>query len=530
MNSFKILFIPLVFFSCSKSGNEKEYKSPEESFPGLFEEVQLQAVFPDSKTFVDCVPKYQAKYILSAYEEQKEADNFDLEAFVLEHFEKPLMNESGFKTDASLSAEEHINKLWNVLTREPEEGGTLIPLRKSYVVSGGRLGEVYYWDSYFTMLGLQVAGKDSLIENMVLNFAQLIQDLGHIPNGNRSYYLSRSQPPFFSLMVELLAEVKEDDQILLRFLPQLQKEYQYWMAVANTEQTAQQKEAIENGDAAYNKAVFIEDGQILNRYYDNSDMPRPEAYKEDVQTAKASGREVKGVYRDLRSGAESGWDYSSRWLRDGESLETIHTTEILPVDLNALLYHLEEVLERAYSLSTKEKQYSESFKALKEKRKALFDTYFWDESKGFYFDYDFVSQKQKETYSLAAVYPLFFGIASAEQAQKVADKIDSLFLMPGGVNSTLDQTGQQWDAPNGWASLQWMTIKGLRNYGHIELATEIKKRWISNNLRVYQNTGKMVEKYNVNDLSLEAGGGEYPVQDGFGWTNGVLLRLLSEGK
>ncbi|MCL4167260.1 UNVERIFIED_CONTAM: hypothetical protein GTU68_003007 [Idotea baltica] len=281
---------------------------------------------------------------------------------------------------------------------------------------------------------------------------------------------------------------------------------------------------------AFNKAVFIEENQILNRYYDNSDKPRPEAYKEDVETAKESGRDVKEVYRHLRSGAESGWDYSSRWLRDGKSLETIHTTEILPVDLNALLYHLEEVLEKAYSLSSKEQAYSESFKALKDKRRALFDTYFWNEAEGFYFDYDFVAKEKKATYSLAGVYPLFFGIASEEQAQKVANKIGALFLMPGGVNSTLYETGQQWDAPNGWAPLQWMTIKGLRNYGHTELANEIKNRWIANNFRVYKNTGKMVEKYNVNDLSLEAGGGEYPVQDGFGWTNGVLLKLLSEAE
>lgn len=528
MNFFKILSFCLLLSSCSDSTNKKEYKSPEESFPGLFEEVQLQAVFPDSKTFVDCVPNYKPSFILSAYEEQKILADFDLKTFVLKYFEKPVVNNSGFKSDASLSAVQHINKLWDVLTREPDEGGTIIPLRKSYVVPGGRFGEVYYWDSYFTMLGLQVAQKDSLIENMVLNFAQLIQDIGHIPNGNRSYYLSRSQPPFFSLMVELLAEVKQDEQVLLRFLPQLQKEYQYWMAVANSEQATAQNEAKIKGDRAFNKVVFIEESQILNRYYDNSDKPRPEAYKEDVETAKKSGRDAKEVYRHLRSGAESGWDYSSRWFRDGVSLETIHTTEILPVDLNALLYHLEEVLEKAYNLSEKEQGYSDSFKALKEKRKELFDTYFWNESEGFYFDYDFVLKKRKETYSLAGVYPLYFGIASEEQAQKVADKIETSFMMSGGVNSTLYETGQQWDAPNGWAPLQWMTIKGLRNYGYIKLADEIKNRWIANNLRVYKNTGKMVEKYNVNDLRLEAGGGEYPVQDGFGWTNGVLLKLLSE--
>ena len=523
-----IFLLSYVLWACGGGVSQKEYKPLEEVYPGLFEQVQLAAVFPDSKTFVDCVPKYAVEDIMKAYNDRKDKANFDLKAFVLEFFDLPQKHDSGYQTDTTLNAQEHINELWSVLTRDPgEDGGTLIPLRKSYVVPGGRFGEIYYWDSYFTMLGLKESGKDTLIANMVGNFAQLIQDFGHIPNGNRSYYLSRSQPPFFSYMVDLLAEMKNDEQIYVEFLPQMQKEYQYWMSAADKIESAKQDSVKSAKGKAFKKVIFIEKDHLLNRYCDEGNTPRPEAYKEDVETAKRAGGDAQVIYKHLRSGAESGWDYSSRWLKDGKTLASIHTTDIAPVDLNALLYHLEETLEKAYLIKG-QKEYAASFHTLKQKRKALFDTYFWNQEKGFYYDYDFVEGKQTEVASLAAVYPLFVGLATPEQAAKVAEKLEKEFLMAGGLSSTLVNTGQQWDAPNGWAPLQWMAIKGLRNYGNVDLANEIKNRWVSQNLRVYKNTGKMVEKYNVYDISLLAGGGEYPVQDGFGWTNGVLMKLLNE--
>ena len=145
-------------------------------------------------------------------------------------------------------------------------------------------------------------------------------------------------------------------------------------------------------------------------------------------------------------------------------------------------------------------------------------------------DYDLKKNQHTAVPNLAAVYPLFFKIADAKQAAAVAKRIEKDFLKAGGLISTLNHTGQQWDAPNGWSPLQWMTIQGLRNYGQDKLANTIAERWVALANKVYKKTGKILEKYNVEDLSLEAGGGEYPVQDGFGWTNGVLLRLLKENK
>jgi alpha,alpha-trehalase len=143
-------------------------------------------------------------------------------------------------------------------------------------------------------------------------------------------------------------------------------------------------------------------------------------------------------------------------------------------------------------------------------------------------DYDYVKEKRTDIYSLAAVYPLFFRIATGEQARLVAGKIEELFLKPGGVITTLNETGQQWDSPNGWAPLQWITIKGLEYYHENLLAGTIKERWLNLNKDVYKKTFKMMEKYNVVDLSKEGGGGEYPSQDGFGWTNGVFQNLSNE--
>lgn len=526
---FLYTIICVSLWACGETVTKKEYKSPDEEYGELFREVQLKSIFPDSKTFPDCTPKIAASEILLKYEEQKLKKNFDLRAFVLENFKLPQSLNTTYVNNKNNSIEQNIDESLKLLTRQPkDEGGTLVPLLKPYVVPGGRFGEAHYWDTYFVMLGLQASGKDSLMSNMVLNLAQLIQDFGHIPSGNRSYYFSRSQPPFFALMVKLLSKMKGQEQKYVQYLPQIQREYQYWMAVENGGEDAQkQNEARKKGDKAYRKTVFIGKDDILNRYYDDKNTPRPEAYREDIAIASKSGRNKDEMYRHLRSGAESGWEFSSRWLSDGQNLTSIHTTDILPVDLNALLYNLEITIAEIYR-AKEEPEYAKSMEILANKRKAIFDKYFWNETAGFYFDYDFITGKQTDVYSLAAVYPLFFKMATPAQAQKVAQIIESKFLQAGGLMTTLNKTNQQWDGSNGFAPLQYLAIQGLRNYGFNDLANKIKKNWIANNLQVYKNTGKMMKSYNVYDLSQKTVGGDFPAQEGFAWTNGVLLKLLSE--
>jgi alpha,alpha-trehalase len=482
----------------------------------LFEDVQMQQVFADGKTFVDCIPKADADTILAAYHKAKDKAEFDLKQFVLAHFALPKTFTATIETASTV--EEHIHQLWSVLTRKPDEaGGSLIPLPSAYVVPGGRFGEVYYWDSYFTMLGLHASGMYEMIENMVKNFAHLIHTIGFIPNGNRTYYLGRSQPPFFSLMVQLLATVK-GKTILVDYLPQLEKEYSFWMTG---------KEQLHKRNIAVNYTVLMSNGAVLNRYWDAFDTPRPESYREDVELSHDNEQPKEILYRHLRAGAASGWDYSCRWFAAINRFDTIHTTEIIPVDLNCLLYHLELTIAEALELKN-EIASAQEMKEGAEKRKTAIQYYCWNDALQFYTDYDFINGETTVVKSLAASFALYFKIATKEQADAIAVTLEKEFLKDGGLVTTLHQTGQQWDAPNGWAPLQWMSILGLEKYNYSSLAAETARRWIQLNKNVFARTGKLMEKYNVVDTHLEAGGGEYEGQDGFGWTNGVLLALIKK--
>lgn len=481
----------------------------------LFEKVQLENVFPDNKTFPDCIAKESLEVINKKFFKEKNQANFDLKAFIKAHFDMPVNRTAAYESNKEHSIEEHLDTLWKVLTREPEhENSSLIPLPKPYVVPGGRFGEVYYWDSYFTMLGLRASGRIDMIESMIDNFSYLLETIGHIPNGNRSYYIGRSQPPFYAQMVKLLSEEK-GLEILVKYLPYLEQEYHFWMNGTN-ELSPHQR--------AVHRVVLMPDGNVLNRFWDENNTPRPESFKEDLELSHQSSQSPNDLFRHIRAAAESGWDFSSRWFRDTHDFSSIHTTEIIPIDLNCLLYNLEDTLSSTYSLMNNSLK-ADEFQQLAKKRKNTIQKYLWNETEGFYFDYDFISNTPKTHQTLAAVFPLYFKIVEAQQAEKIADNIKNKFLKSGGLQTTLVNTGQQWDSPNGWAPLQWITYKGLLNYQIEDLAYEIRSRWLALNRRVYQKTGKMTEKYNVVDERLMAGGGEYPNQDGFGWTNGVFLAM-----
>ncbi len=188
------------------------------------------------------------------------------------------------------------------------------------------------------------------------------------------------------------------------------------------------------------------------------------------------------------------------------------------------MYHLEKCLEKGYELAGNAELAATYAKKAQERQEAIW-SYCWDEEKEFYQDYDFIAEEYTDVLSLAGMYPFFFGLAQKSHIEGAASTLESDFLKAGGLVSTLYETGQQWDAPNGWAPLQYLSIKGLSDYGKKELAMTIMERWLALNQRVYKNTGKMVEKYNVVDMTLEAGGGEYPTVEGFGWSNGVYRKL-----
>jgi len=502
---------------------------PARDLGALFHDVQLSGIFEDSKTFADARPRFAPAEITARYASARSAPQFNLRDFVTQQFELPRPVGEGFRSDTSQTMEQHIRALWPVLTRSPDSAdarSSLIPLPNPYVVPGGRFREVYYWDSYFTMLGLIESGRTDLVKSILDNFAHLIATVGHIPNGNRTYYLSRSQPPFFAAMVGLYARATDTTQAL-PYLEALEAEHAFWMNGA---------ERLAPGSGqAYRRVVRLrEGGPLLNRYWDDLPEPRPEAYRPDfeiAQTLPEARRE--SFYRNVKATAESGLDFSSRWMRDPKDLRTLETTDLIPVDLNSLLFHAERTIAalRSFRGRAWDADVARQFaRAAEDRRRALLDAAY-DPASGFFYDVRWrTGQRVTDRPTLAAASPLYFGLATPEQGRAVAARLEREFLKPGGFVTTLIASGQQWDAPNGWPPLEWLTIEGVRRYGRADLADAARDRWLALNQRTYRATGKMTEKYDVVDLQRRAGGGEYPTQDGFGWTNGVALALAAQAR
>ena len=491
---------------------------PQVLFGDLYADVELERVFSDGKEFADATAKSPPPEILALYHAQKPNSLEGLKRFVVTHFELPSEAATPQAASEHIPIRRHIDALWTLLTRdEPIVApySSLLPLPRPYVVPGGRFRELYYWDSYFVMLGLAESGRRDLLEDMATNFANLIDTYGHAPNGTRSYYLSRSHPPFFFEMVGLLSPW-DPSAAFARYLPELKTEYAFWMEGANE---------LKPG-GAHRHAIALEDGSILNRYWDDSDAPRDESYREDVVLAAATQRPPQEIYRDIRAGAESGWDFSSRWFADARTLAAIDTTEIIPVDLNALMFGLENAI-RAGCEWDGDHDCAEDFAKRAAARRSAIDRYLWDPSRGAYLDYRWTKKQPIDHITAATLYPLFTRVASEAQAASVAKAVEAELLKPGGIVATTLETGQQWDWPNGWAPLQWIAVEGLNSYGLNGLAETIACRWMVNVSRVYRLTGKLVEKYDVVTTDQAGGGGEYPTQDGFGWTNGVMLKLMA---
>ncbi|HEX7060714.1 MAG TPA: alpha,alpha-trehalase TreF [Woeseiaceae bacterium] len=491
---------------------------PSMLFGTLFEDVALSALFDDSKQWADAEPRSAPAAILARYTAEAPASRAALRQFVEREFDVNPPAPAAEPPTPGLPLRRHIAELWPLLTRhtpDPPRWSSRLPLPYPYVVPGGRFREIYYWDSWFSMLGFgpEQAG---LGKNMVDNFAWLIRTYGHVPNGSRTYYLSRSQPPFFYQMVALLAP-EDPGAAWADYLDALRAEHTFWMA---------------GGDAAapgapVRRVVMMPDGSLLNRYWDDRAAPRDESFREDVAVAERAGltgEDAGHLWRDLRAAAESGWDFSSRWFVDGQTLATIQTTDIVPPDLNSLLYGLERAIAQGCERRG-DATCADEFAARADARRAAVRQFLWNDEAGVFDDYDWRDGRVLGHTTAAMLYPLFTGVATEAQAKRVAAAVEERLLEPGGIVTTDRETGQQWDAPNGWAPLQWIAVAGLRRYGEAELAEAIARRWLATVSRVYSETGKLLEKYNVVE-QRPGGGGEYPTQDGFGWTNGVAVAML----
>ncbi len=401
----------------------------------LFQAVQLLKLFPDSKTFADAEPRASGAQIETEFREL-------LLEFVQSHFDLPQTSNLNIVPQPSLEA--HIDALWSLLERPsvtPQPDSSLLALPEASVVPGGRFQEMYYWDTYFSMLGIQIAGRKDLLLALVKNFSSIIERYGFIPNGCRTYYLSRSHPPLLVLMLELLEQVFDRDAIT-PFLPALKREYEFFMT---------------------RRSVQLPNGASLNRYWDAKNAPREESYLEDVELIQQNPEHLT-LGRELRAAAESGWDFSSRWF-GASGLGGIHTTDFAPIDLNCILYYLETQL----GIWLEDETYTQSAQT----RKTTILEYCWDETHGWFFDLEHQTGICSRSWTLAGMFPLYFGLATPAQAAWVAANLEKNFLKDGGLITTLIYAGSAMGCPERlgtpamdflpWTRALWLSRPGTRD-------------------------------------------------------------------
>jgi alpha,alpha-trehalase len=470
----------------------------------LFEAVQLLRVFPDGKTFVDAELRLPADEIASRFAALQRATPPDhlrevLQAQLPEWFTLPSLRH-GDPVRAT-NTDSYIRSTWTRLTRQalnPPSGSTLFALPHPYLVPGGRFSECFYWDSYFTALGLVCHGHLDLVQGIADNLVHLQTQVGLIPNGSRSYFGSRSQPPVLALLVRLLPHP-------VNYLDALIREHTFWMADDRT---------------------VIVDGVRLAHYWDGLNTPRTESYAEDVHTNGGSATPCDR-FRNLRAGAESGWDFSSRWLDDPNDLSTIRCADVLPIDLNTLLLTLEQTIAALADRARRKKE-SSTYRQLSLRRAEVLRHRCFDPTAGWFCDLEASTLNRRPHLSLAGVLPLVSSVATDTQAAAVKRTLMEQFLAIGGLRSTLVETDQQWDGSNGWAPLQYWGAEAMDAHGFADEAMEIRTRWLATCDRGFETSGVLMEKYNVSQPGSAGTGGEYAVQEGFGWTNGVYVAFAEQ--
>lgn len=433
------LFLAAFFlFSCNNV-TKKEYQNPEVLWGELYKDIEAAGLFENPKEFWDAAPKGKADKLLPFYLETKNEPDFNLKKFVEAYLVVPDYSKPYKKSD--LPFEEYVNQTFaSFLTRPKDDGGSLIPTRMRYVQGGGMFPEYNYFSSYFGVMAYLAQGQDSLATDLTTNAFQFIQDYGYVPYGNRSYYLGFSGFPMLSMMAKAISEA--NPKMLPWFGNLMARDYQNWMQGKT--------------------AISLDDGKVLNRFFSEG---------------KAN------AYIDLQKLTE--WHGSSRYLVNGKP----EVQDFLPIDLNAVLYQFEQVLATSFEAKGR-KEYTSSYTNLAKIRKELYDKYFYNTDKGFYFDYDYVRKKASDAETLAAVFPLVVGMSSETQAKAVLDKLENSFLTPYGLkdDSSLDF---------GSAEMNYLAYLACKNYKNENLAGKIKDRWIQLNKAYYAENGHILRKYNL---------------------------------
>lgn len=515
----------------------------------VLKQMQMARLFDDDKYFVDMKLTANPEVVVEAFANltsgfpNKIVPSSELQKFLNVYFEEPgkefeIWTPSDWHANPKFLSRisdlkyrrwaEELHSLWKSLgrkirddVRDHPELYSQIYTPHPVIVPGGRFRELYYWDSYWVINGLLLSEMTETARGMILNFMTLVERYGFVLNGGRIYYERRSQPPFLSLMVERFYEVTGDKDFLRQVLPGLEKEYIFWMQ--------NRSHAIQMNNVTH----------ILNRYNVQVGGPRPESYSDDVDLAEGLSTEAQQkLWMELKSGAESGWDFSSRWYidslgRNTGTLRDTQTSSILPADLNAIMCRNERLLASFHRIQGNEQKAEEYEQALSARINAI-ESLLWDPEKKAWFDFSLVTQSRHSSFYPSNLAPLWAYCYSkpemGDQAMQYLKGSGGLDY-PNGVPTSLSDSGQQWDMPNAWPPLQHMIIEGLSGLDSAhakELAFDLAQRWIRTNWLAYVKYEAMYEKYDVSGDGKPGGGGEYEVQLGFGWTNGVALQLLDQ--
>ncbi|KAJ1814341.1 hypothetical protein LPJ75_002811, partial [Coemansia sp. RSA 2598] len=547
--------------------------SPIYCYGDILHAVQMAKLFADDKTFVDKPTKAPVSDILARFNSIGgiNATRRDLESFVSQNFgaegqelrkvdDLPELNPSpkflAKINDPLLRAfGKTVNGYWKTLIREQDlsqlcDGcmSSMLPLKYHFVVPGGRFREIYYWDTYFTLEGLLRSGLVSIAKSNIRDLLDFVDMFGFVPNGARIYYLDRSQPPMLTLMVKLYYAYTQDEDFLQEAIPRLIREHKYW---------------VDN----HSVAVSTADGattHVLSRYIVDTDQPRPESYSADYLLAhnvSSDPARQAAVYADMAAGAESGWDYTVRWVSDARArpdavLQGIRTSRVVPVELNAILFQVERTLAEFAEKYGNSTDYARRYRDMARDRRHAMQSLFYDADSGLYFDYILDNGgKRSDIFSPAALWPYWsFGNSSSDcaatassvraGAQKAFSYAQRVLMQnPGGIPATLINSGQQWDFPQAWPPLQYVVMQGALATGNSAMASMVAQAYVNNVFCAWYNTGGFIpgvlaqvsgvndtghifEKFNSQLVGKQGSGGEYTVQAGFGWTNGVLLWAL----
>jgi alpha,alpha-trehalase len=438
----------------------------------------------------------------------------------------------------------------------PDPG--LLYLPQPYVVPGGRFNEMYGWDSFFILLGLEADHREALAKGMVDNFLFEIENYGGVLNANRTYYLTRSQPPFLTSMIRAVYENPasfeqtpagrtEARQWLEHAYALAEKDYSTWTRPEHLAGTTGLARYFDFGkgpvpemadDNAYYPDVIRwivahphtgGDGYLV-KGSEHPDAAETERLKQSSCDATASVvclrawaggyRLTKDFYVGDRAMRESGFDPSNRF--GPFSGETHH---FAPVCLNSLLYRYERDMEHLAHVLGKP-QDAQKWSRRAEKRSAAIHRYLWWPREGVFADWDFMRSRPDEYAYITSLYPLWAGVATREEARLVVAKL-GLFERQGGLSMSNTNTGLQWDEPFGWAPTNWIAVAGLESSGFHEDAARIAKKFDQTVDRGFAHEGTIREKYNVvqANADVQVATGYKQNQIGFGWTNSVYLKM-----